>query len=156
MPESKPTKRRKKRFELITTRNPFQGEGPMLWELSIFIFTFAFLLFTLFSIRYLVQLRRTAKNIEIVLDTFNQHLPGIMEKIDLITRDISETVLIVKTQTSLFSSSAEKIKKAAEDILDFERSIRMEIESPIMQIVGTYSAVVKGVRAFISALISRS
>jgi len=66
----------------------------MFFELSVIIFALSFLLFTIYSILYLIQLRRTAKNIESILNKLDQSLPGIISKIDAIVsvpfRDISD------------------------------------------------------------------
>ncbi len=127
----------------------------MLLEISVLVFTLAFLLFSFFSVLYLLQLRRTAKNIELVLTTLNQSLPGIMSSLDHMTRNASETVEILKASAEGLSHSLGKIQGMVDDVVDLEQSLRKEIEIPILQTLGTYNALVKGVRAFLSALISR-
>ncbi len=126
-----------------------------LWEICIVVIAISFLFFTFFSILYLLQLRRTAKNIEIVLNTLNQSLPGVVAKIDSIAGALSDTARIVRNRTESLSLSIEKIQDMVIDVTDFEKNIRSKIESPIIQTVGTYSAFLSGVRAFLSAFFSR-
>lgn len=128
----------------------------MLWELCILIFTLAFLLFTFFSILYLLQLRRTARNFELVLDTLQQSLPSIMAKLNSAASELSEAAHIIKSQLYGLSTSIRKVDGMVDEIVDFERAIRKDIELPVMQILSTYRALARGVQAFIATFLSRS
>jgi len=101
----------------------------MFFELSVIIFALAFLFFTIYSILYLIQLRRTAKNIESILNKLDQSLPGIISKIDAIVSDLSETSRMIKMQTAVLANATRKIEGIVDDIADFEQSLRREIES---------------------------
>lgn len=127
----------------------------MVWEIGIVVIAISFLLLTFFSILYLLQLRRTAKKIESVLHTLNQRLPGVVAKLDSIAGALSDTALMVRNRTESLSLSVEKIQDMVTDIADFEKDIRSKIETPLLQTVGTYSAVLAGVRAFLSTFFTR-
>jgi hypothetical protein len=128
----------------------------MLWEISILIFTVTFLLFVFFSILYLLQLRRTARNIEIVLHTLNQSLPEIMAKLNATAGYLSDAASIAKRHMEGLSTSVIKVQNIVDDISDFERTLRREIETPLLQAVGSCQAVMKGIRVFWSSLLARS
>lgn len=128
----------------------------MFFELSVIIFALSFLLFTIYSILYLIQLRRTAKNIESILNKLDQSLPGIISKIDAIVSDLSETSRMIKMQTAVLANATRKIEGIVDDIADFEQSLRREIEVPVSKALNTYNALIKGVRAFVFALYSSS
>jgi hypothetical protein len=127
----------------------------MLWEISVFLFTGAFLLFVFFSILYLLQLRRTARNIEIVLHTLSQSLPGIMAKLDSAAGYLSDAAATVKTHVEGLTFSVARIQNIVDDIADFEQTLRREIETPLVQAAGTCQAVLKGIRAFMTTFLSR-
>ncbi len=126
----------------------------MLWELCVLLFTLAFLLFTFFSVLYLMQLRRTAKNLEIVLNTLNEGLPVIMSKVSSIAGDLSEAAHLIHAQVQSLSQAVQKVDEMVDDVVAFEKSIRRDLEAPIRQTLGTYRAVTRGVQAFVSALLS--
>lgn len=128
----------------------------MMLEISFLVFTLAFVLFSFFSILYLIQLRRTAKVIEDILHGLDKSLPDILSKVDSIAANISETSQILKNQASSFSRSLDKIQYMVDDIIHFEQSLRKEIESPVIQAIGTCNALLSGLRAFFLTLFSRS
>jgi len=127
----------------------------MLWEISVFIFTLAFLLFAFFWILYLLQLRKTAKHIEIVLVTLNQSLPGILAKLDAAAGYLADSTGIIKSCAESLALSMAKIQHIVDDIVDFEQTLRREIETPLLQASGTCQAFMKGVRVFLTTLLSR-
>jgi len=128
----------------------------MLLEISVLIFTLAFVLFSLFSILYLLQLRRTAKSVEDVLLTLNKSLPAILSKTDAIVSNLAEASLILKDQVSNLSRALDQLEDMVDDIIRFEQALKKEIETPVMQAIGTCNAFLSGVRAFLFTLFSRS
>jgi hypothetical protein len=128
----------------------------MLFEICFLILTLAFVLFSFFSILYLLQLRRTAKSIEELLHSLNKSLPGILTRIDSIAANIVDTSQILKNQASSLTYSLEKIQNMVDEIILFERMLRKEIETPVMQTIGTCNAILSGVRAFLFTFFSRS
>ncbi len=127
----------------------------MLWEISLLIIAIAILFLVIFAIPSIIQFRRTAKNIELTAKTLNQNLPGILTNIDEITTILSDTVHSVSEQTEGLKEGVNKIHDIIDNIVDFERQIRYEIESPLIETVSTISAIIKGSRAFIDVLRSK-
>jgi uncharacterized protein YoxC len=128
----------------------------MLLEISVLTFTLAFVLFSFFSILYLLQLRRTAKSIEDVLHTLNKSLPSILSKADDIVSNLADASQILKDHASRLSRSMDKMEGLVDDIVRFEQALRKEIEIPVMQAIGTCNAFMRGFRAFLLTLFSRS
>jgi len=127
----------------------------MLWEISLLIIAIAILFLVIFAIPSINQFRRTAKNIELTAKTLNQNLPGILTNIDEITTSLSDTVHSISEQTEGLKEGVNKIHDMIENIVDFERQIREEIESPLIETVSTISAIIKGSRAFIDVMRSK-
>lgn len=121
----------------------------MLWEISLLIIAIAFLLLVIFAIPSLLQVRRTAKNVEFTSHTLNQNLPGILTNLDEISTNFTHTTHSVRSQVEGLSGAVGKINEMADDVVNFEKTIRQEIETPIMETVGTLNAIIKGVRAFL-------
>ncbi len=128
----------------------------MLIEISFLFLTLAFVLFSFFSILYLLQLRRTAKSIEEILHGLNKSLPGILTRVDSIAANIADTSQILKNQAASLSFSLDKIQNMVDEIILFERMVRKEIETPVMQTIGSCNAILSGIRAFLFTFFSRS
>jgi uncharacterized protein YoxC len=127
----------------------------MLWEIGVLLIGIALLLFAVFSIPTLLQLRRTAKSMEQTSKTLNQNLPGILTNIDEITTNLTHVTQSIQTQVEGFQNVVDKIQDVAEDVVQFERGIRNEVGSPIIETIATITAVLKGTRAFLDTLRSR-
>jgi len=128
----------------------------MLFEISFLILTLAFVIFSFFSILYLLQLHRTARSIEEILRSLNKSLPGILTRVDSIAANIDDASQILKNQASSLSYSLDKIQSMIDEIILFERMLKKEIETPVMQTIGTCNAILSGVRAFLFTFFSRS
>ena len=124
----------------------------MLWEISLLVIAIAFLLLIIFTIPTIVQIRRTVKNAELTTKILNQNLPGILTNLDEITTDLNQTTHLVHEQVDSFKNMVDKFGYIADDVVDFERTIRAEIERPILETVNTVSAVIKATRAFLEVL----
>ena len=124
----------------------------MLWEIGVIVCSIAFLLLVLFAIPSLIQLRKTTRSLEITSKTLNQNLPGILTNLDEITTNLTNTTRSVHEQMEGISQVVEKVQEIADDVVTFERNIRTEIESPIIETVATVTGVLKGVSAFLSVL----
>lgn len=124
----------------------------MLWEISLLVIAIAFFLLILFAIPTIVQIRRTVKKAEETTKILNQNLPGILTNLDEITTNLTQTTQTVYEQVDSLKSVVDKFSLIADDVVDFERSIRAEIEAPIRETVNTVSAVIKATRAFLEVL----
>jgi uncharacterized protein YoxC len=124
----------------------------MLWEISLLVIAIAILLLSLFAIPTIVQIRRTARDAEQTAKILNQNLPGILTNLDEITTNLTQTTQTIHEQVDNLKYVVDKVNLIAEDVVDFERNIRAEIEAPIMETVNTISAVIKATRAFLEVL----
>lgn len=124
----------------------------MLWEISLLVIAIAVLLIVIFAIPALLQLRRTAKNMEITTKTLNQNLPGILTNVDEISNNLTQITQSIHYQVNGVRNVVDKFQKMADDVVDFEQTLREEIESPLIQTISTISAFTKGARAFTEAL----
>jgi len=123
----------------------------MLWEISLLVIAIAFLLLCLFALPMLLQVRRTAKSFELTSKALNQNLPGILTNLDEITTHMTQTTQSIHDQIDGLKGVVGKFHDIADDVVDFERNIRAEIEAPLMETVTTLTATIKAVRAFVDA-----
>jgi uncharacterized protein YoxC len=74
-----------------------------------------------------------------------ENLEVITDKAKIISENIDEQMDIVK-------STILSVKGIADNIADFEQKVQDRIEEPVLETVGTFAAVFKGVRTFIARL----
>lgn len=123
----------------------------MLWEISLFIIAIAFLLLVLFAIPSLLQIRKTAKSLEVNSNILSKNLPGILTNLDEITTNITKTTQTASEEIEKLSLAVAKVGEMVDDVVSFEKNLREEIEVPVVETLHTLTAVVKGVRAFLDA-----
>ena len=74
-----------------------------------------------------------------------ENLEVITDKAKIISENIDEQMDIVK-------STILSVKSIADTVVDFERKVQDRIEEPVLETVGTFAAVFKGVQTFIARL----
>ncbi|HUL43189.1 MAG TPA: DUF948 domain-containing protein [Bacteroidota bacterium] len=74
-----------------------------------------------------------------------ENLEVITDRVKSITDDIDEQVNVVK-------SAIQSFKVISENIADFERRVQDRIEEPVMETVGTFAAIFRGLRTFVTRL----
>src|SRR4030042_849662 len=79
-------------------------------DVILIVLSLAFLLFTGFSIPFLLQIWRTAKSMDLTLRMFNQNLPGIMKNLEEITTNVNRTTTTVHRQVEELSLTVRKIQ----------------------------------------------
>ena len=144
MPEWKPLKRRKKRCHRNLREN--ERGSPMGLETGLVILNVVFLLIAVFSIPFLFQLWRMAKNIAITLQTLNRSLPCILQNLEEITSNIVSATDTVNSHIEGLSSAIKKIQGTLDLVGNLEAVIRL----PFFKTLVTLSAVLEGVRAFLN------
>ena len=128
----------------------------MLLEIGVFIAGLALLILAIFAVPALLQIRRTARNVENTAKTLNQNLPGILTSLDEITTNLASSSMSLRGQVENVRLAVDKIVSIADDVVDFERNLRQTIEEPLVDTLTTFAAVVKGIRVFLDVFRSRS
>ena len=124
----------------------------MLLEISVFILSIAVLLFALFSIPTLLELRRTAQRVSGAVQTLNQNLPAVLRNLEVMTTHLSQATLTVRDQIDGIAFQARKLQLTLGYFAEVGRIVQGSAKSPILGAAATLTAGVKGVRAFLNVL----
>ena len=121
----------------------------MLLEISIFIVSIACLLFALFSIPSLLQIRKTAETMANTLQTLNQNLPVILRNLEEMTTQINQTTLTVHRQIDGFSYHMKRLQNTLGFFADVLQILQGSIRLPFLNTLTNLTAVVRGFRVFL-------
>lgn len=124
----------------------------MLLEISVFILSIAFLLFVLFSIPSLLQIRRTAETMAATLRTLNENLPVILKNIEEIATHVNLATSVVNRQIDELSDSFRKLRKTIVFLSELGQIVQAGLRIPFLNTLTSLAAVAKGVRVFLSVL----
>ncbi len=124
----------------------------MFLEIVVTIMAVAFLLFALFSIPSLLQIRRTAEAVAVTLQALNENLPGILRNLEHITANINQATFTVNRQVEDLSDAFRKLQKTVTFLASLGQIIQTGARIPFLNTLMSLTAVVKGVRVFLSVL----
>jgi uncharacterized protein YoxC len=113
-----------------------------------------FLLAVGFAIPCIVQIRRTARDMTLTLRTINENLPVIMKHLEEITARVNRTTVTVQGQFADLSQMIKKLNGVLFLLVGLEEIVRRKVRLPFVPTLGTLLAVSKGVRVFLSHLLS--
>jgi uncharacterized protein YoxC len=124
-------------------------------EIILIILSAVFLLFTVLSVPFMIQIHRTAKGMAETLEILNRDLPLIMNNLEQITTNINQTTTTVHRQVAELSLTLRRIQGIVGIFLGVGEVLRRRMSFPFARTVMTSLAVVKGVRAFVGVLTNR-
>lgn len=127
----------------------------MIIEISILIICVAVLLLVLFLIPTIIQLKKSAKRIEEVSGQLNQQLPTILENISGITDNLNNILLTGRQQAEHLGEATQNLKTMVDDIVNFEKKIRYQVQDPIIETLTTIVAITKAVKTFLAIFLER-
>jgi uncharacterized protein YoxC len=124
-------------------------------EIILLILSIVFLLFTILSIPFMIQIHRTAKGMAATLEILNRDLPVIMNNLEQITTNINRTTTTVNREVAELSLTLRRVQGIVGVFLGVGEILRRRMSFPFARTVMTSLAVVKGVRAFVGVLTDR-
>jgi uncharacterized protein YoxC len=98
----------------------------MSWGVGLLVLGFAFLLFALFAVPVLIQVRRTAKKVEITLGHVNQNLPVILDNIRHTSENFRKTTEAVRRVPGDVRSVTDEFRALGGQVSQLENRLRGE------------------------------
>jgi len=106
----------------------------MSWGVGLLILGFAFLLLTLFAVPVLIQVRRTARKVEVTLGHINQNLPDILDNLHHTTDNLRKTTEAVRRVPADIQSVTEEFRGLGGQISRLDDRVRGEFKaSPLAE-----------------------
>ncbi len=124
-------------------------------EVSLTIIAFSFLVLTFFAAFFFWQARRTAKAVEDILLTLNEKLPMFLSRIEEVLSSLLNASRSIRDQVEILAIAAGRIQNLTDYIFNFEKNISRQLEAPLRKAIGSSSALIKGISAFLSTLLKK-
>ena len=122
----------------------------MILEISVAIIAFFVVVFVIGLLIALVQIRRTAKEAEKLMETIRQQIAPISHDLTIIVNDLKRIVTSIQKQTGMVEQGVGEIKDTVIRINQFEKTLQEKLQQPIIEFATLISAVSKALRAFIN------
>ena len=121
----------------------------MILEISVAVIAFFVVVFVIGLLFVFVQIRRTAKEAEKLLDTSRQQIAPITHDLAIILNDTKKIVESIQSQVGKVEHGVDQFKETAVRINEFEKMVQQKIEQPILELSVLVTAISKALRAFI-------
>ena len=112
----------------------------------------AIVVLLVFLIAVLIRVRIVLMVVEQDMKEISARAIPLLENIENISERVKHVTESVEEQFETIKYSINSVKAIAEDIVRFERRIQETIEEPVINTVGTFAAIFKGVQAFVTRL----
>jgi len=119
-----------------------------LVAVSIAVIAAIMVLVLIFLIPVLLQVRRTAKEAEKLIDSVRVQVAPVSRDIGLISRDVKSIVQSVHRQVDRVEDGGETIYDMAVRVKEFQIEVQRKIEEPLLQLAALLGGIKKGMEAF--------
>lgn len=104
----------------------------------------------IYLIVVLVRVRSILSIVETDLKELSTAAIPILENLEVITEKVKNVAEGIDQQVEIVKQSINAVKDIADNIVNFEQRIQQRIEEPVMDTVGIFVAIFKGVRTFLT------
>jgi uncharacterized protein YoxC len=96
-----------------------------------------------------LQIRRTAREAEKLLETARMQLVPLSHDLTVVSREVSGILQSVHRQVDRVEDGVATLQGAAERLRDFEEAVITRVEEPLLELAALVRAVSRGIGAFL-------
>lgn len=126
-----------------------------LMGVSVAVIAAVMVLVLIFLIPVLLQVRRTAKETEKLIDSVRVQVAPVSRDIGMISRDVKSIVQSIHRQVDRVEDGVEVVHDMAVGVRKFQLEVQRRIEEPLLQVAAVLGGIKKGIEAF-ARVFSRS
>ena len=120
----------------------------MLLTISVTVIAASIVVVAIVLIPAILQIRRTAREAEKLLDTARMQVVPLSHDLTVISREVSGILQSVHRQVDRVEGGIATVQDAAERLRDFEETILTSVEEPLLELAALVRAVTRGFAAF--------
>jgi len=121
----------------------------MILTISVTVIAAIMVVAVFFLIPILMQIRRTAREVETTLETARMQIVPLSHDLTVISQEVNGILQSIHRQVDRVEEGITSVRDTAVRLQEFEKEIEEKIESPLLQFATLVSAVSRGVEAFI-------
>jgi len=121
-----------------------------LMAISVTVIAAIMVLALIFQIPVLLQVRRTAREAEKLIDSVRVQVAPVSRDVGLISRDVKSIVQSIHRQVDQFEDGIETVHDMAVRVKEFQLEVKRRIEEPMLQLAAVVGGVKRGVDAISS------
>jgi uncharacterized protein YoxC len=118
-----------------------------LMAISVTVIAAIMVLALIFQIPVLLQVRRTAREAEKLIDSVRVQVAPVSRDLGLISRDVKSIVQSIHRQVDRVEGGIETVHDMAVRVKEFQIEVQHRIEEPLLQLTAVFGGVKRGVEA---------
>jgi uncharacterized protein YoxC len=121
----------------------------MLMTISVTVIAASIVVVAIVLIPVILQIRRTAREAEKLLDTVRMQIVPLSHDLTVISKEVSGILQSIHRQVDRVEEGIATVRDAAERLREFEETVLIRVEEPLLELATLLSAVSRGIGAFL-------
>jgi len=122
----------------------------MLVTISITVIAASIVVFTIFLIPVLLQIRRTSRELEKLIDTTRLQMVPLSHDLTTISSKVNDILKSIHRQIDKVEDGITSVRDAARNFHSFQMEIQRVIEEPLIELAALVRGVVHGLDVLLS------
>jgi uncharacterized protein YoxC len=122
----------------------------MLVTISITVIAASIVVFTIFLIPVLLQVRRTSRELEKLIDTTRLQMVPLSHDLTTISSKVNDILKSIHRQIDKVEDGITSVRDAARNLHSFQMEIQRVIEEPLIELAALVRGVVHGLDVLLS------
>jgi uncharacterized protein YoxC len=97
----------------------------------------------------LLQIRRTARQVEIILETARMHFAPVSRDLTVVSQQLNAILQSVRGQVDKAEETVTTVRDTARRLRDLEEEVMHRVEEPLLEVATLFGAVGRGVGALL-------
>jgi uncharacterized protein YoxC len=125
---------------------------PMLVTISVTVIAASVVVFTFFLIPVLLQVRRTSRELEKLIDTTRLQIVPLSHDLTAISSEVNGILRSLHRQMDKVEEGITSVRDVARNFQVFQMEIQRVVEEPLIQLATLAKGVIRGFEAILSFL----
>ncbi len=121
----------------------------MLQTISVTVIAASVVILIIFLIPVLLQIRRTAREVEKTLEAVRTQIVPLSHNMTVICHEVDGILQSIRRQVDKVGDGISTVGDAALRLREFQGKIERIVEEPLLEIVALFSGLIRGVEAFL-------
>jgi uncharacterized protein YoxC len=121
----------------------------MLLTISVTIIAASIVVFVLFLIPVLLQVRRTSRELEKLIDTARMQLVPLSHDLTAISAEVKRILQSLGRQVDKIEKGVDSVRDAALRLKKFQEEVQQIVEEPLFELASLVKGIIRGVEALL-------
>ncbi len=124
----------------------------MLLTISVMVIAVSIVVLNIFFIPTLLQVRRTSRELEKLMDGVRMHLAPLSHDLSGISLEVKEILRSIHRQVDKIEDGVSSVRDSVLRLKKFQEEVQQIVEGPLLELASLVKGVARGVEAFLRIL----